>query len=56
MKKICFVLEHFLKNRIGGAESQAYYIAKEIAKYFDIHYIFFDNSNDFSERKIEKYD
>jgi glycosyltransferase involved in cell wall biosynthesis len=40
MKKICFLLGHYFDYSKGGAELQAYLIAKELSKKFEIHYIF----------------
>ncbi len=40
MKKICFLLGHYFKYSKGGAELQAYYIAKELSKKCEIHHIF----------------
>ena len=56
MKKICFVLEHFLKYSIGGAELQAYYIAQRLAKDNDVHYIYVESDKDFLQRKFGKRD
>jgi len=50
MKKICFLLGHYFKYSKGGAELQAYFIAEQLSKNCEIHYIFlkppgFDNEN-----------
>ncbi|MHA1491428.1 MAG: glycosyltransferase family 4 protein [Promethearchaeota archaeon] len=40
MKKICFLLGHYFEYSKGGAELQAYLMAKELSKNFEVHYIF----------------
>jgi glycosyltransferase involved in cell wall biosynthesis len=40
MKKICFLLGHYFKYSKGGAELQANFIAKELSKKYEVHYIF----------------
>jgi len=55
MKKICFLLGHYFDYYKGGAELQAYYIAKGLAKKYEIHYIFIKNP-DFDKEKIRKID
>ncbi len=40
-KKICFVLRSYYKYRLGGAELQAYFIARELyEKCWEVHYVF----------------
>ncbi len=40
MKKICFIMENFFNYGIGGAELQAYFIARKLLKESEVHYIF----------------
>jgi len=55
MKKICFILANYFKYYMGGAELQAYYIAKELAESVEVHYIFMKHSN-FKRIKFKKID
>lgn len=45
MKKICFVLANYFKYYKGGAELQAYFIAKELAESIEVHYLFMKHPN-----------
>lgn len=40
MKKICFILENYFNYSKGGAELQAYFIARKLIKESEVHYIF----------------
>ena len=40
-KKICFVLQSHYKYRLGGAELQAYFIARELYRTgWEVHHVF----------------
>jgi len=43
MSKICFLLVSYFKYYKGGAELQAYQIARMITQYDEVHYIFVNN-------------
>jgi len=40
MKKICFLMGNYFKYFMGGAELQAYFIAKKLAEDYKVHYLF----------------
>jgi glycosyltransferase involved in cell wall biosynthesis len=40
MEKICFIVSSYFKYFKGGAELQAYFIAKQLAKNVEVHYLF----------------
>jgi glycosyltransferase involved in cell wall biosynthesis len=40
MEKICFVLTNYIKIFRGGAELQAYFLANELSKKYQVHYLF----------------
>ena len=56
MKTICFVLGNYYKYTMGGAEIQAYYIARRLTKDNDVHYVFIENPRLFSNITFEKHD
>lgn len=55
MKKVCFVLANHFKYFKGGAELQAYFIAKELAKKIEVHYLFMKHPN-FNKIEFQKND
>ena len=55
MKKICFISASYFKYLKGGAELQSYFIAKELAKQNEIHYIFVKPDN-LGKQTIPKID
>jgi len=55
--RICFVLSSHFSYMKGGAELQAYYIAKELlARGFEIHYAYLDSSRDGQPETLETPD
>ena len=55
MEKICFVLSNYFKYYMGGAELQAYFIAKQLSESVEIHYLFMNHPN-FNRMKFQKID
>jgi len=55
MEKICFVMANYFKYFKGGAELQAYLLAKELSKEIEVHYLFMKHPN-FSKIKFNKVD
>jgi len=55
MKKICFVLGNYFKYYKGGAELQAYFIAKQLAESVEVNYLFMKHPN-FKSKRFQKID
>ena len=55
MEKICFVMANYFKYYMGGAELQAYLIAKQLTKSVEVHYLFMKHPN-FNKIKFQKND
>lgn len=56
MEKICFLLGNYFEYCKGGAELQAYYIARKIAENSELHYIFLRNPEHYKIKKFQKID
>lgn len=56
MKKICFVLANYFKYYKGGAELQAYLIAKSLSEKNIVHFIFVEPPSSISKDKNLKVD
>ena len=55
MKKICLILENYFNYFKGGAELQAYFIARGLIKENEVHYIFVKHHG-FNEKKFRRID
>lgn len=51
MEKICFILPNYFKFLKGGAELQAYVLAKKLSEKYEVHYIF-ESSKKFFDKKV----
>jgi len=55
MERICFIVSSYFKYYKGGAELQAYFIAKQLAKNVEVHYLFMEPPT-FNKKKFENED
>lgn len=55
MKKICFIMENYFNYCKGGAELQAYFIARKLIKESEVHYIFVKHPG-FNGEKFHRID